>query len=59
MLQPVQPPYDIREWRAQPFPVRIRMQAGALRGGHEIEIEATSRETGKKLASGESRFIAP
>ncbi|MEY4931848.1 MAG: Type cbb3 cytochrome oxidase biosis protein CcoG, involved in Cu oxidation, partial [Pseudomonadota bacterium] len=41
------------------FPVRIRMQAGALHGGHEIEIEATSRETGKKLASGESRFIAP
>ncbi len=41
------------------FPVRVRMQAGALRGGHEIEIEATNRETGKKLASGESRFIAP
>ncbi len=41
------------------FPVRIRMRAGALRGGHEIELEAKSLETGKKLARGESRFIAP
>ncbi len=40
-------------------PVRIRMRPGALQGGHEIEVVARSLDTGKQLASGESRFIAP
>jgi len=50
---------DLEAGEVKGFPVRIRMPAGALRGGHRIEIEAVSRETGRELASGESRFIAP
>ncbi len=34
MLQPKLPPYDIREWKAKPFPVRMRMicEAWATQG---------------------------
>jgi len=41
------------------IPMRVRMQQGQLKGGHDIRIIARQAGTGEELGAGDSRFFAP